>query len=82
LTLRKVEELPYSNGDVRVEWWNEDFDAVVVGSWGESDSPYVPSIPGLAEWARAFPESIYHAQEYRTPEDFSGKVRNPCFRIG
>lgn len=53
----------------------EEFDAVVVGLQGQSDAPHVPNIPGLAGWAHKFPNHVYHVREYRTPEDFSGKVR-------
>lgn len=81
LTLRKLEPIPYSGGKLRAEWWEEEFDAVVVGTNSESDSPWVPSpnIPGLAEWANAFPDEIYHVREYRTPENMMGKVRRVFF---
>lgn len=81
LTLRKIEIIPYSVGgangydDLHVEYWTEEFDAVVVGSVGESDAPHVPDIPGLADWAHTFPDHVYHIREYRTPNDFVGKVR-------
>lgn len=72
LTLRKM--TPFQDGRLRVDWWTEEFDAVVVGSASEYDSPWVPPIPGLKEWAKAFPEQIYHARNYRRPEIFKGKV--------
>lgn len=84
LTLRKVEVLPYTAGgvtehdDLRVEYWTEEFDAVVVGLIGESDAPHVPNIPGLADWAHKFPDQVYHIREYRTPESFLGKVCFAC----
>lgn len=73
LTLRKLEELPDSEGKIRAEWWTEDFDAVVV-STGNFDAPYVPDTPGLSEWANAYPDKIYHARQYRSPHDYAGKV--------
>ena len=75
LTLRKLERLPYSDGKVRTHWWREDFDAVVVAS-GRFDSPSVPNIVGLDQWAKAFPERIYHSREYRKPEELAGKVQS------
>lgn len=73
VTLRRLEVLPYTGGKLRAAWWTEDFDAVVV-STGDFDAPYVPDTPGLAEWARAHPERIYHARQYRSPEAVRGKV--------
>lgn len=87
LTLRKIESLPFSaegyakHDDLRVEWWTEEFDAVVVGSAGESDAPYVPPIPGLAEWAHKFPEHVYHVRDYRIPEEVKGKVSTAVFHF-
>ncbi|KAF8323173.1 FAD/NAD(P)-binding domain-containing protein [Clavulina sp. PMI_390] len=75
LTLRKVVEVP-GDGEakkLRVDWWSEEFDAVVVGTHSEADSAWVPPIPGLAEWAHAYPEEIYHGREYRRPEPLQGK---------
>lgn len=76
LTLRKMEVVPYSGGKLRADWWQEEFDAVVVGTNSESDSPWVPSpnIPGLAEWANAYPDEIVHVREYRTADELTGKV--------
>lgn len=81
LTLRKIEILPYTAtqpggvDDLRVEYWTEEFDAVVVGLAGESDSSHVPDLPGLAEWAHKFPDNVYHVRDYRTPDELIGKVR-------
>lgn len=60
---------------LQVEWWTEEFDAVVVATRSESDAPWVPPIPGLKEWAEALPSQIYHSRRYRRPEIFKGKVR-------
>lgn len=78
LTLRKLHSLP--GGKLRVEWWTEEFDAVIVGLNTDYDAPSVPSIPGLKEWAEAYPAQIQHSREYRRPEVFKGKVC-PAFSI-
>jgi hypothetical protein len=75
LTLRKFEILPHSGGEIRAEWWTETFDAVVV-STGRYDAPWVPDIPGLSDWARAYPGEVYHSRNYRSPKDHRGKVDN------
>jgi cation diffusion facilitator CzcD-associated flavoprotein CzcO len=49
------------------------FDAVIVAN-GHHNDPYVPEIPGLMEWAKAFPESVIHSASYRRAESFSNKV--------
>lgn len=72
LVLRKMVRLP--DGTLQVDWWKEEFDAVVVAAALFHDAPYVPPIPGLDEWANAFPERIIHSREYRRPEMFAGKV--------
>ncbi|KAF9502620.1 hypothetical protein BS47DRAFT_1177804, partial [Hydnum rufescens UP504] len=72
LHLRKLEQLPYSSGRIRAEWWTEDFDAVVVSA-ARFDAPHIPRIEGLAAWARAFPRQIYHSFQYREPEALRGK---------
>ena len=74
LTLRKMVEVPHSNRELRVDWWTEEFDAVVVGMNSECDSTWVPPIPGLPEWAHAFPDRIYHSRDYKRPGNFRGKV--------
>lgn len=76
LTLRKMVQLP--NRRVRVEWWTEEFDAVVVATDNVYDSPWVPGIPGLKEWAEAYPAQIYHGREYRRPDNLRGKVSTNC----
>lgn len=84
LTLRKLQILdsdPFApvgekktQKKVRVDWWEEAFDAVVVGSNSESGAPFVPSIPGLDDWAHAFPDKIVHVREYRTADEYRGKA--------
>lgn len=76
LTLRKIPAEPESDGRVRVDWWTEQFDGVVVASVAENDSPWVPPIPGLKEWAEAYPHEIYHCRNYRRPDSLAGKVRD------
>lgn len=81
LTLRKMVEIPETEGKLRVDWWKEEFDAVVVGNAGAlADAPKIPAIPGLEEWAQAFPDRIMHSREYRYPHKFAGKVKHVFMR--
>ncbi|KAI5467418.1 hypothetical protein BGZ63DRAFT_344097 [Mariannaea sp. PMI_226] len=49
-----------------------EFDAVVVAS-GHYNDPFVPDIPGLAEFNKAYPGAISHSKYYRRPDDYKGK---------
>ncbi|KAL5337357.1 hypothetical protein BJX70DRAFT_249534 [Aspergillus crustosus] len=53
-------------------WWTETFDALVVAS-GHYHVPYLPSIPGLKEFAQRYPGSVEHAKQYRGPGKYEGK---------
>ncbi|CAH0050835.1 unnamed protein product [Clonostachys solani] len=48
------------------------FDAVLVAS-GHYNDPYIPDIPGLAEFDKAYPGAISHSKFYRNPNDYAGK---------
>ncbi|KAF8310291.1 FAD/NAD(P)-binding domain-containing protein [Clavulina sp. PMI_390] len=82
LTLRKLEQLRYNRttgeplgpgGEVREEWWTEDFDAIVDAA-GPFDGPFVPtSIEGLHDWMEDYPHCIWHSRNYRRPDQFQGK---------
>lgn len=50
-----------------------EFDAVIVGS-GHYNDPFIPDIPGLVEFDKAFPGAISHSKFYRRPDDYSNKV--------
>lgn len=50
----------------------ETYDAVIVAN-GHFITPYVPDIPGIAEWNTAHPGAISHSKYYRRPEEFAGK---------
>ncbi|KAJ4982594.1 Thiol-specific monooxygenase 6 [Stagonosporopsis vannaccii] len=50
----------------------ETYDAVVVAN-GHFITPYIPDIPGIAEWNEAHPDLISHSKYYRRPEEFKGK---------
>ncbi|ORX93127.1 hypothetical protein BCR34DRAFT_500136 [Clohesyomyces aquaticus] len=50
----------------------EVFDAVIVAS-GHFIVPYIPSIPGISAWHKAFPNSITHSKYFRQPSEFSNK---------
>ncbi|KAF8556446.1 FAD/NAD(P)-binding domain-containing protein [Imleria badia] len=63
---------PTQNNTYRVTWWTEDFDAVVVAAG--INAPSIPSIPGLEEWARKFPNIIRHSRQYRRPEAYANQT--------
>ncbi|KAJ7711256.1 hypothetical protein B0H16DRAFT_1629040 [Mycena metata] len=71
LTLKELTHLGPSACKDR--WWTEDFDAVVVAT-GTFNAPSIPTIPGLVEWRRKYPESISHSREYRYPEKFRNQT--------
>jgi cation diffusion facilitator CzcD-associated flavoprotein CzcO len=54
-------------------WWEERFDALVVAS-GHYNVPWLPDIPGLAEYDARFPGRIVHSKHFRGPEQYKGKV--------
>ncbi|KAJ7166513.1 FAD/NAD-P-binding domain-containing protein [Mycena crocata] len=75
LTLRRLERLPES-GKIKVQWWTEEFDAVVVAT-GPYVSPHVPDIVGIVDWSKASDAGhhrIYHSQSYRRPERYQNKT--------
>ncbi|KAJ7490582.1 FAD/NAD-P-binding domain-containing protein [Mycena latifolia] len=75
LTLRRLERLRESHR-IRVEWWTETFDAVVLAT-GPYVAPHVPDIEGIVDWSEATEEghySMYHSQRYRHPEGYAGKT--------
>ncbi|KAF8309292.1 FAD/NAD(P)-binding domain-containing protein [Clavulina sp. PMI_390] len=71
VTLRKL--TPLKDGQLEVNWWQEEFDAVVVGNDSENDAAWVPPISGLDDWAHAIPEAVFHSRQYRKPEHYAGK---------
>ncbi|KAJ7730490.1 FAD/NAD-P-binding domain-containing protein [Mycena maculata] len=75
LTMRRIERLQEPKR-VRVDFWTEEFDAVVV-STGRYTTPYVPAIEGIGNWSKAVEHgmySMYHSQSFRHPERYSGKT--------
>ncbi|KAI9249884.1 hypothetical protein BY458DRAFT_559853 [Sporodiniella umbellata] len=52
--------------------WREKFDAVVAAS-GLHQEPFIPDIPGLAEFDARWPEKISHSKQFRSPETFKDK---------
>ncbi|KAJ5182966.1 hypothetical protein N7492_000582 [Penicillium capsulatum] len=48
------------------------YDAVVVAS-GHYNVPYLPEIPGIEAWDRAYPDSISHSKFYDSPDSFQDK---------
>jgi cation diffusion facilitator CzcD-associated flavoprotein CzcO len=51
----------------------QHFDAVVVANGHYSD-PYVPDIPGIEQWNKAYPGAITHSKFYRRPGEYRDKV--------
>ena len=68
LTLRK--ESPGQKTDY---WWQESFDAVVVAS-GHYNIPYIPNIPGLAEYEDRYPGTIRHSKHFGLASAYQDKV--------
>jgi thioredoxin reductase len=67
LTLRKPIE-----GKNEDYWWSESFDAVVVAT-GHYIVPFIPSIPGLTEFAESNPGVVIHSKQFRDRESYCGK---------
>lgn len=63
------------DGRLKVDWWTESFDAVVIAVGSKGDATNIPHIPGLVHYAKAFPDEIVHSREYRRPGEFENKVR-------
>ncbi|KAI0090718.1 FAD/NAD-P-binding domain-containing protein [Irpex rosettiformis] len=77
LTLRHLKHLEEPDR-LKVTYWKEEFDAIVVGS-GPYNLPHVPDIDGLLQWSKVTDLntpagfSVYHSRVYRNPERYSGK---------
>ena len=41
---------------------------------GKYNAPNMPSIEGLAEWAKQFPDRISHSRQYRRPDPLSNQT--------
>lgn len=48
------------------------YDAVVVAN-GHYTVPYIPSIPGMAEFASQYPNTIIHSKYYRSPAIYANR---------
>jgi hypothetical protein len=51
----------------------ENLDTVVVAS-GHAAVPYIPDVPGIADWNFAYPGSIIHSKSYRSCDTFKNRV--------
>lgn len=51
----------------------QEFDALVVAT-GRYNAPKIPSIPGLGDVARNWPDHVHHSREYRKPHVYSNKA--------
>lgn len=60
------------DSDSTHDWYTEEFDAVVVAN-GHYTVPFIPHIPGLAEYATKYPEAVIHAKAYNTVDEFKDK---------
>lgn len=58
--------------DTAIESREQVFDAVVVAS-GHFNVPYIPPVPGIEAWNKAYPGSICHSMFYRRPESYANK---------
>ncbi|RDI80939.1 hypothetical protein Vi05172_g9137 [Venturia inaequalis] len=67
LTLRRFE------GGRGVDvWWQEEFDAVVLGN-GHYSVPFIPKVKGLEEYSSRYPGKVMHSKYYRTPTPYKDK---------
>ncbi|ORY61559.1 uncharacterized protein BCR38DRAFT_348044 [Pseudomassariella vexata] len=67
LTLRTYD--PARHIDI---WWDEIFDAVVLGN-GHYSVPYVPHVDGLDAYLKRFPGRVVHSKYYRSPLPYASK---------
>ncbi|EME39759.1 hypothetical protein DOTSEDRAFT_74608 [Dothistroma septosporum NZE10] len=54
------------------EWWEEDFDAVILAN-GHYSVPFIPEVPGLEAYLHRYPGRVEHSKIYRTPKAYSGQ---------
>ncbi|KAK5128009.1 hypothetical protein LTR85_005126 [Meristemomyces frigidus] len=54
------------------QWWKEEFDAVVLCN-GHYAVPFIPYVPGLAEYMDRYPGKVLHSKSYRAASTFTGK---------
>jgi len=50
-----------------------EYDAIAVAS-GHYTVPFIPDIPGISEWNKAYPGRISHSKFFRRPEEYKGQV--------
>ncbi|KAK5725350.1 hypothetical protein LTR15_003535 [Elasticomyces elasticus] len=67
LTLRKYDPT------LRLDhWWREEFDALILAN-GHYSVPFIPAVPGLAEYIERYPRKVVHSKTYRTASSFAGR---------
>ncbi|KAJ6172518.1 hypothetical protein N7470_001585 [Penicillium chermesinum] len=54
------------------EWWNEEFDAVVLAN-GHYSVPFVPKVEGLEEYMKRYPGRVIHSKQFRSPSNYEDK---------
>lgn len=67
-TVKTRKLTPEGEGSEQVQ----TFDAVVAAS-GHYNVPFIPDVPGIAEWKEAYPGSISHSKFYRSPRHYAGQ---------
>ncbi|KAJ7060795.1 FAD/NAD(P)-binding domain-containing protein [Mycena amicta] len=77
LTLRRMQQ-PFSEGQrLRVDVWEESFDAVVVAT-GHFPKAHIPDIPGIGNWSRVRSNGgewpLHHSQSFRHAKDYTNKT--------
>jgi len=72
-TLLLKELVQTDSGSVKATWYQQTFDAVVVAT-GRYNAPYIPTIDGLAELAKVFPDRLMHSRSFRRPEPFANET--------
>lgn len=49
-----------------------EYDAIIIAN-GHFSVPYIPDVPGLADWNKQLPNTITHAKYYENPMPYKGK---------
>jgi len=50
-----------------------EYDAVAVAS-GHYTVPFIPDIPGIKSWDKAYPGRVSHSKFFRRPEEYKDQV--------
>ncbi|CZR56739.1 related to flavin-containing monooxygenase [Phialocephala subalpina] len=76
ITLTKMEDQDrwtlLAKSTITEEKSHKEYDAIVVAS-GHYSVPWIPNVPGIAEFNTAYPSVISHSKIYRSPDSFADK---------